>query len=84
MTHDPGPNLSDSDPAIRKVPGPAARTLAALLTLRDRVIAPIIAGVRRPRPGRPPITHTRVDRDYATLRKEMGTHFHDLAIDAAA
>jgi hypothetical protein len=28
---------------------PAARTIAALLTLRDHVIAPILAGVRSPR-----------------------------------
>ena len=67
-----------------QVPGPAARTLAALLTLRDRVIAPILAGVRRPGPGRPPTTYTRVDRDYDTLRKDMRTLFDDLAIDAAA
>lgn len=66
------------------VPGPAARTLAALLTLRDRVIAPVLAGVRRPGPGRPPTTYTRVDRDYDTLRKDLRTLFHDLAIDAAA
>ena len=34
-----------------QVPGPAARTLAALLTLRDRVVAPVLAeplGCRRP------------------------------------
>jgi hypothetical protein len=67
-----------------QVPGPAARTLAALLTLRDRVIAPILAGVRRPGPGRPPTTHTRIDRDYDTLREDMRGLFHDLAIDAAA
>jgi hypothetical protein len=67
-----------------QVPGPAARTLAALLTLRDRVIAPILAGVRRPGPGRPPTTYTRIDRDYDTLRKNMRSLFRDLAIDAAA
>ena len=67
-----------------QVPGPAARTLAALLTLRDHVIAPILAGVRRRGPGRPPTTYTRIDRDYDTLRKDMRTLFHDLAIDAAA
>ena len=36
------------------VPQPAARTIAALLALRDHVIAPILAGVRIPRQGRPP------------------------------
>lgn len=66
------------------VPGQAARTIAALLTLRDHVIAPILAGVRRPGPGRPPSTRTRIDRDYENLRTGMRTLFHDLAIDAAA
>ncbi|MGI8867325.1 MAG: hypothetical protein ACR2F6_00350 [Mycobacteriales bacterium] len=66
------------------LPGEAARTIAALLTLRDHIIAPILAGVRRPRPGRPPKTHTRIDRDYDTLRDGMRTLFTDLAIDAAA
>jgi len=67
-----------------QVPGQGARTIAALLTLRDQVIAPILAGVRRPGPGRPPKTYTRIDRDYETLRTGMRTLLHDLAIDAAA
>lgn len=66
------------------VPGQAARTLSALLTLRDQVIAPILAGIRRPGPGRPPKTHTRIDHDYDHIRKDMRTLFHDLAIDTAA
>jgi hypothetical protein len=45
------------------VPPDAARTIAALLTLRDQVIAPIIAGVRSPRMGRKAMTWTPVDRD---------------------
>jgi hypothetical protein len=36
-------------------PPDAARTIAALLTLRDQVIVPIIAGVRSPTDG--PQTH---------------------------
>ena len=36
------------------VPGLAARTIAALLTVRDKVIAPLIAGIATPRRGRPP------------------------------
>jgi hypothetical protein len=67
-----------------QVPGQAARTIAALLTLRDQVIAPILAGVRHPGPGRPPKTHTRIDRDYQTLRTGMRTLLHDLAIDTTA
>jgi hypothetical protein len=67
-----------------RVPGQAARTIAALLALRDQVIAPILAGIRRPGPGRPPKTRTRIDRDYEQLRDGMRTLFHDLAINAAA
>lgn len=36
------------------VPPDAARTFTALLTLREHVIAPILAGVRSPRLGRKP------------------------------
>ena len=36
------------------IPPEAARTIAALLALRDQVIAPILAGVRSPRIGRKP------------------------------
>jgi len=67
-----------------QVPGEAARTIAALLTLRDQVIAPILAGVRKPGPGRPPKSRTHIDRDYETLRAGMRTLFHDLAISTAA
>ena len=66
------------------VPEQAARTIAALLALREQVIAPILAGVRRPGPGRPPKTRTRIDRDYENLRDGMRTLFHDLAIEPAA
>ena len=66
------------------VPEQAARTIAALLTLRDQIIAPILAGVRRPGPGRPPKTRTRIDRDYEHLRDGMRTLFHDLALNTAA
>ena len=66
------------------VPEQAARTIAALLTLRDQVIAPLLAGVRRPGPGRPPKTRTRIDRDYEHLREDMRTLFEDLALNIAA
>ncbi len=66
------------------VPAAAARTIAALLTLRDKVIAPLLAGARIPRRGRPPTTLTRVDRDYEALQTGMQTLFRDLGIAAAA
>ena len=59
----------------------AARTIAALLTLRDQVIAPILAGVRSPRMGRKPAVWTSVDRDYEQLRTGMQTLFTDLGLD---
>jgi hypothetical protein len=66
------------------VPGHAARTIAALLTLRDKVIAPLIAGIRTPRRGRPPKHWTNIDRDYETLRLEMQTLLRDLGISTTA
>jgi hypothetical protein len=62
---------------------PTAGTIAALLTLREQVIAPILAGVRSPRRGRKPATWTGVDRDYEKIRIDMQTLFHDLGIRAA-
>jgi hypothetical protein len=66
------------------VPAPAARTIAALLALRDHVIAPILAGVRCPRQGRKPSHWTAIDRDYENLRTGMQTLFGHLGISAAA
>jgi hypothetical protein len=62
----------------------AARTLTALLTLRDHVIAPILAGVRSPRPGRKPKTWTIIDRDYEKIRIDMQTLFNHLGIITTA
>jgi hypothetical protein len=62
------------------VPGDAARIITALLTVRDKVIAPLIAGIRTPRRGRPPKHWTQIDRDYETLRLDMQTLFNDLGI----
>ena len=77
-----GKHLVDKPGRTRRyhVPPNAARTIAALLTLRDHVIAPIIAGVRSPRPGRKPLTQTPVDRDYETLRVDLQTLFTHLGI----
>ena len=76
-----GKQLVDKPGRARRyhVGAPAARTTAALLTLRDQVIAPILAAVRSPRMGRKP-AH-RVDRDYERIRIDMQTLFSDLAIE---
>jgi len=66
------------------VPNLAARTIAALLGLRDQVIAPILAGIRSPqRTGREPAHWTAVDRDYENLRIGMQSLFQHLGIHAA-
>jgi hypothetical protein len=77
-----GKQLLDKPARTRRyrVPALAARTIAALLTLRDQVIAPILAAVRSPRMGRKPAHWTRVDRDYEQIRIDMHTLFNDLAI----
>jgi hypothetical protein len=78
-----GKQLVDKPGRARRyrVGAPAARTIAALLTLRDQVIAPILAGIRSPRMGRKPAHWTRVDRDYERIRVDMQTLFSDLAIE---
>ena len=81
-----GKNLVEKPGRSRRyhTPPHAARTIAALLALRDQVIAPILAGVRSPRLGRKPAIWTRIDRDYETLRIGMQALFHDLGITVAA
>ena len=49
-------------------------------TLRDQVIAAILAGIRSPRKGRKPAIRTRIDRRYETLRIGMQDLFHELGI----
>jgi len=78
-----GKQLVDKPGRTRRyhVPPPAARTISALLTLRDHVIAPILAGVRSPRNGRKPAIWTAADRDYETLRIGMQTLFQHVGIE---
>jgi hypothetical protein len=66
------------------LPSQPARIITALLTLREQVISPILAGIRSPRMGRKPAIWTRVDRDYENLRINMQTLFHDLGITTGA
>ena len=64
-----------------QVPADSARVIAALLALRDHVIAPILAGVRSPGMGRKPKTWTAIDRDYENPRVGMQTLFRHVGID---
>ena len=78
-----GKHLIDKPGRARRyhVPAQAARTIAALLALRDHIIAPILTGVRSPRMGRKPKIWTAVDRDYENLRIGMLTLFRHVGID---
>jgi hypothetical protein len=81
-----GKQLIDKPGRTRRyhVPPPAARTISALLTLRDHVIGPILAGVRSPRMGRKPKIWTAADRDYEALRIGMQTLFRHVGIETQA
>ncbi|MDJ0817186.1 MAG: hypothetical protein QNJ58_13330 [Desulfobacterales bacterium] len=47
------------------------RTLAGLLTLREKVIKPVLAGLGKPRVGRPPKRIDPIDQHYINLQQEM-------------
>ena len=81
-----GKQLVDKPARTRRyrVPTLAARTVTALLTLRDQIIAPILAGVRSPTMGRKPKVWNRIDRDYEQIRTNMQTLFDDLALTTTA
>jgi hypothetical protein len=81
-----GKQLIDKPGRSRRyhIPHTAARTIAALLALRDQVIAPILAGVRSPRMGRKPKIWTTIDRDYENIRIAMQTLFGHLGITTVA
>jgi hypothetical protein len=77
-----GKNLAVKPGTSRRyqIPPEAVRTITALLTLRDHVIAPVLAGVSRPGSGRKPAHRTPVDDDYAALRADMQALFGHLGI----
>jgi hypothetical protein len=66
------------------VPEASTRTITALLTLREKVITTLLAGIRTPRRGRLPKTWTNIDRDYETIRLNMQTLLNDLGIATKA
>ncbi len=60
-----------------RVRRPGIRTLAALLLLREKVLKPVLAGVYRPKRGRPP-----KDIHYQHLQREMLATLQTLKIAA--
>jgi hypothetical protein len=63
-----------------QVPPEAARAITALTVLREHVLAPLLAGCRVPRRGRPPATWTSIDARYEALRREMVVLFDEVGI----
>ena len=54
-----------------RVKRPGIRTLAGLLVLREKVLKPVLAGVCRPKRGRPPKTLHVLDVHYQNLQREL-------------
>ena len=81
-----GNQLVDKPARTRRhrVPAPAARTIAALLTVRDQVIAPILAGIRSPRMGRKPKAGTRSTAITNSSAAYRQTPLDDLALTTPA
>jgi hypothetical protein len=65
-----------------RVRRPAIRTLVALLILREQVIKPVLAGVCRPKRGRPPKNLHPIDDHYQKLQREMLATLQTLKIAA--
>jgi hypothetical protein len=61
---------------------PGIRTLAALLILREKVLKPLLAGVYRPKRGRPPKNIHPLDVHYQHLQREMLATLQTLKIAA--
>jgi len=61
---------------------PGIRTLVALLILREQVIKPVLAGVCRPKRGRPPKNLDPLDVHYQKLKVEMLATLRTLKIAA--
>jgi hypothetical protein len=58
------------------------RSLAGLLILREKVIRPVLAGICKPRLGRPPKTVHPIDIHYQNLQREMHLTLRHLALPA--
>jgi len=65
-----------------RVRRPGIRAMAALLILREKVLKPVLAGVYRPKRGRPPKNIHPLDLHYKTLQEEMLATLQTLKIAA--
>ena len=60
------------------------RILAGMLVLRERVLKPVLAGLGKPRIGRPPKHVHPIDQHYQTLQQELRRTFENLGIATCA
>jgi len=58
------------------------RILAGMLVLREKVIKPVLAGLGKPRMGRPPKYIHPLDQHYSNLQLELRRTFETLALAA--
>jgi len=61
---------------------PAIQTLAALLILREKIIKPVLAGMGKPKPGRPPKRIHPLDLHYENLQRELRSTLETLGLAA--
>jgi hypothetical protein len=66
------------------VPPDALRTITAITTIRERVLAPLLGEVRKPRRVASRSNWTAVERDHENLRTWMQSLFGHLGIQVAA
>lgn len=60
----------------------AIRSIGALVTIREKLLRPILAGVGKPKLGRKPKNWSLIDAHYETLRQDMFRLFDHLRIAA--
>jgi hypothetical protein len=79
-----GKSLIERLPKQRRyrVRRPGIRTLAGLLILREKVLKPVLAGVCRPKQGRPPKHVHPLDLHYQNFRREMLATLQSLKLAA--
>jgi hypothetical protein len=65
-----------------RIPQQGIRILAGMLILREKVIKPVLAGLGKPRVGRPPKNIAPLDQHYVNLQHEMRRTFETLALAA--
>jgi len=79
-----GKDLLRKIPQSRRysLPQQAVPTIAALVIIREKLLRPILAGIRKPTIGHKPRNCTPIDQHYENMRQDMLTLMQDLRIAA--